>query len=180
MNNKDTNSNLRTTKDLQSISLALRPLTQKILGNKGFVEADIILNWGEIVGEKLAKFCFPQRIDFQKEKKNNGCLHLEVHSGAFAVEIQHREKYILNKINTYFGYNAVSTIKIMQNNQLQIPSEKIRHQEKPEIKELPPQEEQQIKNLCSKINNQNLKEILIKLGHSVYADNHKKERKHDI
>ena len=180
MNNKDTNNNLRTTKDLQSISLALRPLTKQILGNKGFVEADIILNWGEIIGEELAEYCFPQRIEFQKEKKNNGCLHLDVPSGAFAVEIQHREKYILNKINTYFGYNAVSSIKIMQNNRLQRPPEKKAPQEKPETTELSPQEEQQIKNLSSEINNQNLKEILIKLGHSVYADNHKKEKKHDI
>ena len=36
-----------------------------------------------------------------------------------------------------------------------------------------------IKNLTKDINNENLKEILIKLGHSVFADNHKKEKKND-
>ena len=31
------------------------------------------------------------------------------------MEIQHRESQILNKINAYFGYDAVAKLKIIQN-----------------------------------------------------------------
>ena len=36
-------------------------------------------------------------------------------SGAFALEIQQREPQILEKINTFFGYTAITKLKIIQN-----------------------------------------------------------------
>ena len=98
MNNKDD----RKTKDLQPLTFSLMPLAKKLFGKKGFVEIDIITNWAEIVGENLARYSIPQKIHFPLNSRNNGCLYLDVMSGAFAVEIQHREKYIIDKINMYF------------------------------------------------------------------------------
>lgn len=178
MNNKDKFENRKTT-DLQSLAQTLLPLAQDLLGKNGFVETDILTNWDEIIGGQLADFSFPQKIVFQKNKKNDGCLYLIVPSGAFAVEIQHREKYILEKINRYFGYNAVSSLKIIQNNDLDL--EDYRHI-KTENKQLPHLSEEQketIKNITNEINNENLKEILIKLGHSILTDNHNSEKKKD-
>ena len=171
MNNKDDIKDIRKTKDLQSLSQTLLPLAQNILGKNGFVETDIITNWPDIVGEQLDCYSFPQKIDFPKNKKNNGSLHLAVPTGAFAVEIQHREKFILDKINTYFGYNAVSSLKIIQNNELQIDTSP-KSQSKSKQIILSEQEKNEIKNISDDIKNENLKEILIKLGHSIYADNH--------
>lgn len=175
MNNKD-DKDIRRTKDLQSLSQTLLPFAQKILGQNGFVETDIITNWEEIIGKQLAQFSFPQKIDFPRDKKNNGCLHLTVPSGAFAVEIKHKEKYILDKINTYFGYNAVSSLKIIQNNELCLEDYRTPHSSKKKLPPIKKEEEEFIKNLSNEINNENLKEILIKLGHSIYADNNKTEK----
>lgn len=174
MNNKDNDN--RKTKDLQSLSQTLLPLAQNILGKNGFVETDIITNWAEIIGEQLAAYTAPQKIDFPRNKKNDGCLHLAVPSGAFAVEIQHREKYILQKINTYFGYRAVSSLKIIQNNELSIPAVRNSKSSSKPQPVLSEEEKEFIKNISNEINNENLKEILIKLGHSIYADNHKTEK----
>ena len=177
MNNKDNNKDNRKTKDLQSLSQTLLPLAQSILGKNGFVETDIITNWPEIVGEQLACYTFPQKIEFAKNKKNNGSLFLSVPSGAFAVEIKHREKYILEKINIYFGYNAVASLKIIQNSNICV--ERPQQQEIMTTKELflNEQEKKEIKTLSNDIKNENLKEILIKLGHSIYADNHNVKKK---
>lgn len=175
MNNKD-DINIRKTKDLQSLSQTLLPLAQNILGKNGFVETDIITNWAEIIGEQLAQYSFPQKIDFPKNKKNDGCLHLTVPSGAFAVEIKHREKYILDKINTYFGYNAVSSLKIIQNNELCLDDYKTKQIKTKNLPQISKEDSEFIKNISNEINNQNLKEILIKLGHSIYANNHKTEK----
>lgn len=181
MNNKSDNiknnkNGERRTKDLQSLSMTILPFAQSILGKNGFVETDIISNWSEIVGDKLAQFSFPQKIDFPRNKKNNGCLHLTVPSGAFAVEIQHREKYILDKINTYFGYNAVSSLRIIQNNEMCLDDYRLKKNKLKNLPQLNETEKAEIKSLSDDINNQNLKEILIKLGHSIYADNHKTEK----
>ena len=147
MNNKDSHKDIRRTKDLQSLSQTLLPFAQNILGKNGFVETDIITNWPEIIGEQLAQFSFPQKIDFPKDKKNNGCLHLSVPSGAFAVEIKHKEKYILDKINTYFGYNAVSTLKIIQNNELTISDYYIKHKAPAKLPDISKEDAEFIKNI---------------------------------
>ena len=176
MNNKDNENSVRRTTDLQSLSQTLLPLARNILGKNGFVETDIITCWQEIIGEQLAQYSFPQKIDFPRNQKNNGCLHLAVPSGAFAVEIKHREKYILEKINTYFGYNALASLKIIQNNELclNINDQKISKSFKEAT--LTSEEAESIKQASNEIKNENLKEILIKLGHSIYTDNHKIEK----
>ncbi|MBR1604615.1 MAG: DUF721 domain-containing protein [Alphaproteobacteria bacterium] len=179
MNNKDDTQDIRTTKDLQSLAQTLMPLTKKIMSKHGFIETDIITNWDNIVSEQLAQYCSPLKIEFPKDKKNNGRLLLQVISGAFALEISHREKYILDKINTYFGYQAVSSIKILQNNEMTAIVEQNNKNQDLSKGYISPEDEEKIKNLTKDINNQNLKEILIKLGHSIFASNYKPEKKND-
>ena len=179
MNNKDIKNNPHQTNDLQALSQTLLPLAKNILGKKGFIETDIIACWNEIIGEQLAQYSFPQKIDFPQNKRNNGCLHLAVPSGAFAVEIKHQEKYILDKINTYFGYNAISSLKIIQNNELSLTPQLNNKTKINNKASLTKEEIADIQNASNEIKNKNLKEILIKLGHSIYADNHKKEKKQD-
>lgn len=159
------------TKGLSSLSKSILPLAKQVLGKKGFVEVDILTNWGNIVGEELAQYSFPQKIDFKRGEKNNGILLLSVPAGAFALEIKHREKFILEKINTYFGYNAVSGLKIIQNNNLSLDGIKeFKHSETKKTL-VTPEEENYIKSLTKDLNNSELKEILIKLGQSVFNDN---------
>jgi hypothetical protein len=179
MNNKDAKNN-QTTNELQSISQALHPLVRKIAGKNGFVEIDIITNWSEIVGNILAQNSTPQKIIFPKNQKDNGVLYLAVQSGAFAVEIKHREKYILDKINTYFGYKAISTIKIMQNNDVSSNTYKPKLNSTPPPNKLDDETSKKIKNMCNDIKNEKLKEILIKLGHSIYTDNQQKKKDNEI
>ena len=47
--------------------------------------------------------------------KGQDILQEDFGKGAFAMEIKQRESQILDKINTYFGYKAVSKLKIVQN-----------------------------------------------------------------
>ncbi len=161
---------------ISSISQAMLPLVKQVLGKKGFVEIDILSNWNSIAGEELAQFSFPQRIDFKRGERNNGTLCLSVPTGAFALEIQHREKFIIEKINTYFGYNAVSRLKIIQNNDLSIDDIKEINQSKPHKILVTAEEQNYINDLAEDLNNPALKEILIKLGQSVF-DNNKKDEK---
>ena len=146
----------RTTGDLQSLAKSILPLAKAVLGKKGFVETDILTNWPDIIGEDLANFTSPVKIDFKPQQRLNGTLHLE------------------QKINTYFGYNAVSGIRIIQNPNFQIstpqPPKKVE-------KLVTPEEENYIQELAEEIIRPDLKEILIKLGQSVFTDNNQKEKK---
>ena len=165
----------RMTADLTALSKTMAPLTKQLFGKKGFVEVSILTNWDKIVGKELANYSFPIKIDFKREQKNNGVLHLQVPSGAFALEIAHREKYILEKINAYFGYNAVCGLKIVQNSAISMPEETDEEKfDKPDL--LTENEKKYIESVSQEIKNSKLKEILIKLGQSIFNDNHKKEK----
>lgn len=178
---KITPANQRITGDLTALSKTMQPITKSIFGKKGFIEIDILANWDKIVGDELAQFSAPEKINFPKGEKNNGVLHLQVQSGAFALEIQHREKFILDKINAYFGYNAVSSIKIQQNNFFSFYDEKtdFYNSFRPDL--TTNEEKKYIESMTENIKNSKLKEILTKLGQSIFNDNHnKKSKKNEI
>lgn len=165
----------RKTYDLTALSRMIAPLTKNLFGQKGFVEIDILSNWDKIAGKELADYSFPLKIDFKRGLKNNGVLHLQVPSGAFALEIQHRERFILEKVNAYFGYNAVSSVKIIQNSALFLQQAEFEDVEVPKKNLVTSEEENYIKCLADDIKSSKLKEILIKLGHSIFNDNHKEK-----
>lgn len=178
MNNESNdNSRRRSSGEFQSLAKSILPLARHVLGKKGFAEVDILSNWNTIIGEELAAYTFPQKIDFKRGERTNGTLHLAVPSGAFALEVQHREKFILQKINTYFGYNAVSGLRIAQNAGISLTDMLPKESGRRPKKLVTVEEENYIKDLAEEINSPELKEILIKLGQSVFTDNNLKEKK---
>jgi hypothetical protein len=93
-------------------SVAIPAIVKSALAERGFHQQDIILHWASIVGASLAKHTLPQKIVFPHNQRENGCLHLETAS-VFALDIQHAEPQIVDKINTFFGYNAVTRLKLL-------------------------------------------------------------------
>ena len=59
----------RHTQGLSTLSQTILPFAKQILGTKGFVEIDILTGWKEIVGDELAEFSLPQKIDFPRGQK---------------------------------------------------------------------------------------------------------------
>ena len=96
---------------LNPFSADISNFAAKLLGKKGVIEMKILSEWKNIVGQDLAEHSLPEKISFAKDQRDNGVLHLAVTSGAFAIEISHNTPLILEKINTYFGYKAVTKIK---------------------------------------------------------------------
>lgn len=177
MQNTDVND--RKTKDLQSFARMLMPLAKKILGAKGFVETDVVTQWTEIAGEELASFSRPLRIDFKKNEKNNGILWVETMSGAYALELQHREKFILSKVNSYFGYAAVNRLKILQNPDVSFDGGAVCPQECERVQKtlVSEDEENYIRKMSEGIQNSKLQEKLFLLGQSIVSHNKNEEDK---
>jgi len=98
----------------RSISATIEKLTRPIFGKRGFGQGSIITNWKNIVGDVLEKYTFPEKITYPRNQRNNGTLHLRINSPALALELQHIETQLLERINTYFGYRAIVCIKITQ------------------------------------------------------------------
>ncbi len=79
----------------------------------GFVQSSIVTRWPEIVGASHARTCQPERIRFARGRKDGGTLELVV-LPAHAPMIQHIVPEIIERVNRFFGYNAVGQVKLRQ------------------------------------------------------------------
>lgn len=176
MSEEEKNSTVDKRSNYEPTALAknIRPLVKKALGRNGLVQIELLSRWPEIVGEDLAAYCFPDKIEFQHNQKNNGIIYLTVPAGAFALEIKHREPQILAKVNAYFGYQAVCCLKILQNNEMQFNVKKSREEKKESPLLVSDEEQSYIKEISGQVKDEKLKEILIKLGYAVFSDKNQK------
>jgi hypothetical protein len=79
----------------------------------GFVQSSIVSRWREIVGERYAGVSSPESIRFPPGKRSDGVLSLVV-EGAHAPMMQHVAPVIVERVNRFFGYQAVSRVQFRQ------------------------------------------------------------------
>lgn len=79
----------------------------------GFVQSSVVTRWPEIVGPRHARVCSPESIRFPPGEKSEGILQLVV-VAAHAPMIQHVIPEIVDRVNRFFGYNAVARVKLRQ------------------------------------------------------------------
>ena len=79
----------------------------------GFVQGAVVSRWTEIVGERYARVSTPESIRFPAGRKAGGTLTLAV-DGAHAPLIQHLAPMIAERVNLFFGYDAVAKIAFRQ------------------------------------------------------------------
>lgn len=79
----------------------------------GFVQSSVVTRWPEIVGAAHARHCAPESIRFAPGEKSGGILQLVVAPGHAPI-IQHVIPEIVERVNRFFGYNAVAKVKLRQ------------------------------------------------------------------
>ena len=88
-------------------------LTRPAIRKRGFAQGEILRNWADIVGPRLAGVTAPERVQYSKKQGQGARLCVRV-GGAAALELQHAGPQIVERINTYFGYRAISELKLIQ------------------------------------------------------------------
>src|ERR1700729_1692694 len=91
------------------IPIILKP----ILAKRNLTQAMIILDWEKIIGQSIAQYAIPERIMYYKNAGSKGTLVLAVTPG-WAPVIDHGKQQMIDRINSYFGYEAVSRLQLKQ------------------------------------------------------------------
>ncbi|MEO8668402.1 MAG: DciA family protein [Bauldia sp.] len=94
------------------VGKALDPVAAK----RGFATADLLASWPDIVGRRNAEFTAPEKITWPRESGDGtgaGTLHMRV-DGPRAVLIQHEIGQIIERLNSFFGYAAITRIRLVQ------------------------------------------------------------------
>ena len=79
---------------------------------RGLAEARVLTDWPSIVGEVLSARCQPVKLT-GGGRGHGGILHIHV-AGSAALELQHSEPQLLERINSYFGYPAVARLRLIR------------------------------------------------------------------
>ena len=146
MHNKDNNKSKNFIQGLKPFSSSIPRTLKKHLKKGGYNYSNIVDNWTKMVGKKISDSCYPLTIKMGKEVKD-GTLVLNVLHGK-ELEIEYEKREIMDKINSFFGYNCINQIT------LKIIEEKIKLKQKkfPKIKDF-----SKINEKMNKVNNGQLK-----------------------
>lgn len=98
---------------MRAVASELPRIAAPVLGKRGLAEGQLIVQWAAIIGADLAEHVSPDRLSFPRGERQDGTLHLRVASG-FALEIQHREPQLIERINAFFGYRAIARLRLVQ------------------------------------------------------------------
>jgi hypothetical protein len=106
----------------------LRPLAElvdqclaPVLARQGFAASDVIVAWPEIVGERLAAYCEPVKMQWPRrpaaytyDAPQEPATLVVLVEGAFAIELQHLAPVIVERVNARYGWRCVSRLSLKQ------------------------------------------------------------------
>ena len=104
----------QTTPALHLLTKEVRAIAKPLFDKNMMAFIDIASQWSFLVGEELAQGTQPKKLKFAGSNRTKGVLHVAVQSGAFALVLEHKKELILSRINAFFGFPAVSQIRVMQ------------------------------------------------------------------
>jgi hypothetical protein len=84
---------------------------------QGFASSELVTRWETIAGAEIAEHCQPIKIQWplavHDEEPDPATLVLRV-EGPAAIEIQHLSAVILERVNRFFGWQAIGQIALRQ------------------------------------------------------------------
>ena len=148
-------------------------IVKPVFKSRGLMEGKIITQWKQIVGERFARLALAESITFPRGKKTEGTLHLSVTSSG-ALLLQYAQDLILEQVNTFFGYKALSKLRMTHDF---VPPPEV------SLKAPPPpltqEEKEWVESQTSTISDPELKECLERLGASIQCYNRHCEERSD-
>jgi len=154
MHRKQNNKESKTyVQGLRSFGNTLPRGIKQILKKNGYNYSEIISKWNLLVGKDISNYCYPKSIKISRENKN-GTLFLLVERGN-EINVEYSKKDIINKINSYFGYQLINEIRL----QTFTPKNK-KEKEKNIISNMPKKFEKKINEIKNKDIRDSLSQLL--------------------
>ncbi|MBK1870410.1 DUF721 domain-containing protein [Aestuariivirga sp. YIM B02566] len=151
---------------MKTLDKEFRALTRAAFARYGFAYADLITQWPAIAGEAIANWSEPERIKWPRaatdERKQGGTLVIRVVPGR-GLDIQHETPRIIERINAFYGYGAIASVKIVQG------ALTARKPSRPALAPLRPADAQALESRLETVDDPALKEALRQLGKGVLS-----------
>ncbi|VAV93220.1 Zn-ribbon-containing, possibly RNA-binding protein and truncated derivatives [hydrothermal vent metagenome] len=101
-----------TTYGFKRTSALLQKRIRTASQTRGFAQSRLLTQWPEIVGDDIAAIARPVKISYAKH--GLGTTLTVLTTGAQAPMLEMQKEKLRQKVNTVYGYNAISRITITQ------------------------------------------------------------------
>ena len=143
----------------RALGALLPKIAEPAVRKRGVTAVGLGTRRDETVGAALAADCSPERISFPQGARMDGTLNI-VASGSMALELQHMEPVLVERLNNFCGFRAVARIAIKQ------ASHRVRKRAvaRPALPPLDAAKSAMIESRTGKIADENLRNALNRLG----------------
>lgn len=162
---------------MKSLDHHFRHITRPAFEYYGFAHGDLVAQWAAIVGDDIAARCSPERMVWPKgrdkaQRQTEGAtLTVRADHGA-GLALSYETSAIIDRINGFFGYFAVATIKIVQGTRANRGKPAVR-----EVADPTPDVIESVQQKTGSIEDDELKAALTRLGGAALANAAAKAKK---
>jgi hypothetical protein len=108
-----TRATARRGRGFRSAGETARKRLGEAASGHGFAEPEVLLRWAEVVGEQLSGLCTPVKVSYSRAHRLGATLVVRA-AGARATEVEHLGPRIIERVNQFYGYGAISELKVTQ------------------------------------------------------------------
>lgn len=156
-----------TRKGSVQIAEIANGLIDPILAKRAGINTLLLGSWDEIAGEQFAGCSRPERIRWPRQDGPDetgggfapGLLTIAC-EGARALFLMHQEAELISRVNSFFGFRAISQIRIVQK-AISIPPRK------PKARPLDAKEKNRLASMLAEVEDPRLRAALERLGTGV-------------
>ena len=149
----------RPTRSLAQVATSLLAET---FAKQGFAATELVTRWADIVGPEISAHAEPVKLQWPRaaegEQPEPATLVLRV-EGPAAVEIQHLSNVILDRVNRFFGWQAVGRLALRQ--------APLSRRERPALPAADPEAAARVAETLTDIADEDLRMALARLGAAV-------------
>ncbi|MEZ5791468.1 MAG: DciA family protein [Nitratireductor sp.] len=149
-------------------------ILEPVISRRAGMTLDLVSAWPDIVGEPWGEFTMPEKINWPRRASDDDPFEpatlVVACDGARAILFQHVLGECIERVNVFFGFAAISRIRIVQKplNRRKLPVHR-------ELPQLGASDNARLQSILGDVENEKLRESLEKLGRGVLGS--RKERK---
>ena len=108
---KYTKQRIGSIQGLRSFKDTLPKNIKKVINKKGHIYSETLNNWKYLVGENLFKVCYPK--SFKNSNRFGVSTLVVMVNRGHEINLEYSKKDIIDKMNSYFGYDVVEKLKLI-------------------------------------------------------------------
>jgi len=146
----------------------------KAATKRGFSQSRLLTDWRLAAGDLLADKCIPVKVSYTQKGTGLGATLIVAAKGADAPEIEYMKDQLIERVNGFYGYRAISKIHINQAASGWSNSTVNKKQQNV----ISPDERKMAENEVINIKDAALSDALMRLGMNIMMINNRKNEDH--